>query len=39
MMLLKDGKTSKIEGFISKKTGKEFSAYLKLENEKVVFEF
>lgn len=39
IMLLKDGKTSKIEGFVSKKTGKEFSAYLKLENGKAVFEF
>ena len=39
MMLLKDGKTSKIEGFISKKTGKEFSAFLKLENGRAVFEF
>ncbi len=39
ILLLKDGKTSKIEGFVSKKTGKEFSAYLKLENGKAVFEF
>lgn len=36
--LLKEGKTSKIEGFISK-NNKEFSAYLKLENNKLVFDF
>ena len=38
-MLLENGKTSKIEGFISKKTGKPFSAVLKLEGDKVNFEF
>ena len=38
-MLLETGKTSKIEGFISKKTGKPFSAVLKLDGDKVVFDF
>lgn len=38
-MLLENGKTSKIEGFISKKTGKPFSAVLKLDGDKVNFEF
>ena len=38
-MLLETGKSSKIEGFVSKKTGKTFSATLKLENGKAVFEF
>lgn len=38
-LLLETGKTSKIEGFISKKTGKPFAATLKLENGKAVFEF
>ena len=38
-MLLETGKSSKIEGFISKKTGKPFSAVLKLDGDKVVFEF
>ncbi len=37
--LLKDGKTPIIDGFISKKTGKEFSARLALENGKTVFKF
>jgi DNA topoisomerase-3 len=37
-LLLKTGKTSKIEGFISK-AGKEFSATLKLENGEVKFDF
>ena len=37
-MLLKEGKTSKIEKFISK-NNKEFSAVLKLENNKIVFDF
>ena len=37
-MLLSTGKTSKIEGFISKKNTP-FNATLKLENEKVVFDF
>jgi len=38
-MLLETGKSSKIEGFISKKTGKPFSAVLRLDGNKVVFEF
>ncbi|MBQ3022577.1 MAG: topoisomerase C-terminal repeat-containing protein [Clostridia bacterium] len=38
-MLLESGKTSKIEGFISKKTGKPFSAVLKLDGDKVTFDF
>lgn len=38
--LLETGRTYKIEGFKSKKTGKEFSAALKLdENKKAVFDF
>ncbi|MDP4134062.1 MAG: topoisomerase C-terminal repeat-containing protein, partial [Bacillota bacterium] len=38
--LLKTGKTYKIEGFVSPKSGKTFDAFLKLdENKKVVFEF
>lgn len=37
--LLETGRTYKIEGFVSKKTGKTFSAYLKLENGNVVFDF
>ena len=37
--LLKDGESYKIDGFVSKKTGKEFSAKLKLENGKAVFDF
>ena len=38
-MLLETGKTSKIEGFISKKTGKPFAAALKLEEDKITFDF
>lgn len=37
--LLETGKTYKIEGFVSPKSGKEFSAFLKLDNGKAVFEF
>lgn len=37
--LLSEGKTAKIEGFISKKTGKSFDSALKLENGKAVFDF
>ncbi len=38
--LLKTGKTYKIQGFVSKKSGKTFDAYLKLDEEKkVVFDF
>lgn len=38
-LLLETGKTSKIEGFISKKSGKPFSAVLKLQDGNVVFDF
>ncbi|MBQ7985663.1 MAG: topoisomerase C-terminal repeat-containing protein [Clostridia bacterium] len=38
-MLLETGKTSKIEGFVSKRTGNTFSAQLKLEDGKAVFDF
>ncbi|MBR4720629.1 MAG: topoisomerase C-terminal repeat-containing protein [Clostridia bacterium] len=37
--LLKTGESDIIDGFISKHTGKEFSAKLKLENGKTVFDF
>ena len=37
-MLLASGRTSKIQGFVSK-NGKSFDAYLKLDNGKVVFDF
>jgi len=37
--LLETGESYKIDGFISKRTGKEFSAKLKLENGKAVFDF
>lgn len=37
--LLQTGKTDKISGFISPKTQKEFDAFLKIEDGKVVFEF
>ena len=37
-MLLESGRSSKIQGFISKK-GTPFDAYLKLEGEKCVFDF
>ena len=36
--LLTTGKTGLLEGFISKR-GRPFSAYLKLEDEKIGFEF
>ena len=38
-MLLETGKTDRIDGFISKKSGKPFSAALKLEKDKVIFDF
>ncbi len=38
-LLLQSGKTGKIDGFISKKSGKAFSASLKLEDGTVKFEF
>ncbi len=37
--MLETGESDKIDGFVSKKTGKEFSAKLKLENGKTVFDF
>ena len=37
--LLQTGKTDKISGFVSPKTGNKFDAFLKLENGKAVFEF
>ncbi len=37
--LLKSGKTQKMSGFVSKKSGKTFSARLKIEDGKVVFDF
>ena len=37
--LLQTGSTPLITGFVSKKSGKEFSARLKIENGKVVFQF
>ncbi len=38
-LLLEDGKTEVLDGFVSAKTGKPFSAALKLENNRVVFDF
>lgn len=38
-MLLKEGKTSKIKGFVSPKNQKNFDAFLKLNNGKVEFSF
>ena len=37
--LLETGRTNKIEGFISPKSGKMFDAYLKLEGGRAVFDF
>ena len=37
--LLETGRSYKIEGFISPKSGKAFQSYLKLENGKVIFDF
>ena len=38
--LLETGRTYKIEGFVSPRTGKQFSSYLKLEKDgKAVFDF
>ena len=37
--LLSEGKTAKIDGFVSKRTGNKFSAQLKLENGRAVFDF
>ena len=38
-LMLESGKTALIKGFISRKNGKVFDAFLKLEDGKVVFEF
>ncbi|MBE6581524.1 MAG: DNA topoisomerase III [Ruminococcaceae bacterium] len=38
-LLLAEGKTSKIKGFVSKKSGKAFDAALRLENGQAVFDF
>ena len=38
-LMLESGKTSLIRGFISRKSGKSFDAYLKLEEGKAVFDF
>lgn len=38
-LLLESGRTSLIKGFVSKKTGKTFDAYLKLEEGKAIFDF
>ncbi len=37
--MLQTGKSYKINGFVSPKTGKEFNGYLKLENGRAVFDF
>ena len=37
--LLKTGKSFKIQGFVSPRTGKSFDAVLKLENNEVKFDF
>jgi DNA topoisomerase-3 len=38
-LLLAEGKTAKIKGFVSKKSGKAFDAALRLENGQAVFDF
>ena len=38
-LLLSDGKTSKIKGFVSKKSGKPFDAALRLSEGKAIFDF
>ncbi|MBO7302943.1 MAG: topoisomerase C-terminal repeat-containing protein, partial [Clostridia bacterium] len=38
-LMLESGKTSLIKGFVSRKSGKSFDAFLKLEDGKAVFEF
>ena len=38
-MLLEEGKTEVLDGFVSPRTGKSFSATLKLENGRAVFDF
>lgn len=37
--LLETGRTAKIRGFVSKKSGKTYDAYLKLEDGKAIFDF
>ncbi len=39
MMILESGRTSKIQGFVSKKSGKTFDAFLRLEGTEIKFEF
>ena len=38
-LMLESGRTSLIRGFVSRKSGKSFDAYLKLEDGKAVFDF
>ncbi|MBQ2862898.1 MAG: topoisomerase C-terminal repeat-containing protein, partial [Clostridia bacterium] len=38
-LLLETGRSSKIQGFVSKKSGKTFDAYLKLESGEIKFDF
>jgi hypothetical protein len=38
-LLLAEGKTAKIKGFVSKKSGKTFDACLKMQDGKAVFDF
>ena len=38
-LLLEEGRTAKITGFTSKRTGKTFDGWLKLENGNAVFDF
>lgn len=38
-LLLEQGKTAKIKGFVSRKTGKPFDAALRLEDGKAIFDF
>ena len=38
-LLLEQGRTSKIQGFISQKTGKPYDAYLRMQDGKAVFDF
>ena len=38
-LMLESGRTSLIRGFVSRKSGKTFDAYLKLEDGKAIFEF
>jgi hypothetical protein len=38
-ILLRDGRTPVLQGFVSKKSGKSFDASLKLENGEIKFDF